>query len=47
MCGISEKKSVYGTSHIVSPEEIKNIYETHAARIIFGAGHDGILKISQ
>ena len=40
-------KSVYGTSHIVSLDEVKHIYEKGAKRIIIGSGHYGILKLSE
>ena len=39
-------KSVYGTSHIVSLDEARHIYEKGANRLIIGSGHNGILKLS-
>lgn len=39
-------KEVYGTSHIVSLEEARHIYGEGAKRLIIGAGHDGMLKLS-
>ena len=39
-------KAVYGTSHLVSLEEAKKIYEKGAKRIIIGAGQSGMLHLS-
>ncbi len=39
-------KSIYGTSHIVSTEEAKYIYEKGAKQIIIGTGQSGMVKIS-
>ena len=39
-------KSVYGTSHIVSLDEARHIYEKGTNRLIIGSGHNGILKLS-
>jgi hypothetical protein len=40
-------KEVYGTSHIVSKEEAKHVYEKGAQRIIIGGGQEGLLKLSE
>jgi len=39
-------KAVYGTSHIVSLDEAKHVYEKGADRLIVGAGQNGLLKLS-
>jgi len=39
-------KEIYGTSHIVSREEAKAIYEQGAARLIIGSGQNGMLRLS-
>lgn len=39
-------KSVYGTSHIVSSEEAKFIYEKGAEKIVIGNGYSGMLRLS-
>jgi hypothetical protein len=39
-------KSVYGTSHIVSLDEAKYIYEEKAERLVIGAGQQGMVKLS-
>ena len=39
-------KAVYGSSHTVSIDEARYIYEKGAERIIIGSGHYGILKLS-
>ena len=39
-------KAVYGTSHIVSKDEAKHVYDRNAEKIIVGTGHNGILKLS-
>jgi hypothetical protein len=40
-------KAKYGTSHKVSVEEAKYIYEEAAERLIVGTGHNGMLDLSQ
>jgi len=39
-------KMRYGTSHIVSLEEAKQIYSTGAELLIVGTGQNGLLKLS-
>jgi hypothetical protein len=39
-------KAVYGTSHIISLEEAKYIYQEGAERLIIGAGHQGMVNLS-
>ena len=39
-------KAVYGTSHIVSLDEAKYIYEEGAERVIMGTGQQGMVKLS-
>ena len=40
-------KSVYGTSHMISLEEAKYVYEKGAERIIVGSGQENNLTLSQ
>jgi hypothetical protein len=40
-------KQVYGTSHILSREEAKHIYQKGTERIIIGSGQYGALKLSK
>ena len=39
-------KAVYGTSHIVSLDEAKYIYEEGAKRLVIGAGQQGMVNLS-
>jgi hypothetical protein len=39
-------KAIYGTSHTVSLDEAKHIYETGAERLIIGAGQFGLVELS-
>lgn len=39
-------KAVFGTSHIVSLDEAKHIYEKDARKIIIGSGQSGMVKLS-
>ena len=39
-------KALYGTSHILSLEEAKFVYEKGAQRLIIGSGQDGNVKLS-
>ena len=39
-------KAVYGTSHIVSLDEARYIYEDGAERLVIGAGQQGLVKLS-
>ena len=39
-------KAVYGTSHKISLDEAKHIYEENARHLIVGAGHYGLVKLS-
>ena len=40
-------KAVFGTSHIVSLDEAKHIYEKGARKIIIGSGQSGMVKLSK
>jgi len=40
-------KAVYGTSHTVSREEARHIYEDGAKRLIIGSGQEGMVKLSE
>ena len=40
-------KAVYGTSHTVSLEEAKHIYQDGAKRLIIGSGQAGMLRLSE
>ena len=40
-------KEVYGTSHIISLEEAKHVYEKGAKRIIIGSGQSDMVKLSK
>jgi len=40
-------KKVYGTSHIVSLEEAKYVYERGAELLVIGTGHSGLLELSE
>ena len=40
-------KSVYGTSHIISLDEAKFIYEKGAKSLIIGTGQNGLVKLSK
>jgi hypothetical protein len=39
-------KQHYGTSHTVSLDEAKHIFDDGAERLIVGAGQNGVLKLS-
>lgn len=39
-------KTVYGTSHIISLEEAKYVYQDGAERLIIGAGQNGMVSLS-
>lgn len=39
-------KTIYGTSHIVSLDEAKHVYEKGAKRLILGAGQYGRVQLS-
>jgi hypothetical protein len=38
--------AVYGTSHTISLDEAKHVYEQGAERLIIGAGHYGMVHLS-
>ena len=40
-------KAVYGSSHIVSLEEIENLYDDGAEKLIVGSGQSGLVELSQ
>ena len=40
-------KAIYGTSHIISLDEAKFIYEKGAERLIIGTGQTGMVKLSE
>ena len=39
-------KAVYGTSHTVSLDEARHVYQEGAARLIVGAGQYGLVELS-
>ena len=39
-------KAIYGTSHVISLDEARHVYEEGAERLIVGAGHYGLVKLS-
>jgi hypothetical protein len=39
-------KAIYGTSHVISKEEAKYIFEERADRLIIGTGQTGMVKLS-
>jgi hypothetical protein len=39
-------KAVYGTSHTISLDEAKHVYQKGAERLIIGAGQDGNVELS-
>ena len=39
-------KAVFGTSHVVSLDEAKHVYQEGAERLVVGAGQAGMLKLS-
>lgn len=39
-------KAVYGTSHTISVDEAKHIYEEEAERLIIGTGQSGMVELS-
>ncbi len=39
-------KAIYGTSHVVSLDEAKHVYQKGAERLVVGAGQEGMLKLS-
>lgn len=39
-------KAVFGTSHIISLDEAKHIFEKGAERLIIGSGHNGNVTLS-
>ncbi len=40
-------KVLYGTSHKLSKDEVKYVYEKNIDRIIIGAGQYGMVKLSE
>jgi hypothetical protein len=39
-------KAVYGTSHKISVDEVKYVYEKGVKRILIGTGHNDMVKLS-
>ena len=39
-------KAIYGTSHILSLDEAKHVFEAGAKRLIIGSGQIGMVKLS-
>jgi hypothetical protein len=39
-------KAIYGTSHVISLDEARHIYETGAEKLIVGTGQSGMVKLS-
>ena len=40
-------KAVYGTSHVISLEEAKHVYQKGAERLIVGTGQSGLTQLSK
>lgn len=40
-------KAVYGTSHIISLDEAKHVYQKGAERLVVGAGQYGMVELSE
>jgi hypothetical protein len=40
-------KAIYGTSHVVSLEEAKYVYQKGAGRLIVGTGQSGLVELSE
>lgn len=40
-------KEIYGTSHILSLDEAKHIYEPEVQRLIIGTGQEGNVRLSE
>jgi hypothetical protein len=40
-------KAIYGTSHIISLEEVKYIYQSGSERLIIGTGYQGMVNLSK
>jgi hypothetical protein len=40
-------KAVYGTSHILSLEEARHVYQEGAERLIVGTGQTGLVQLSE
>lgn len=40
-------KAIYGTSHIISLDEVKYVYEDGTEKIVIGAGQLGMVKLSE
>ena len=40
-------KAIYGTSHIISLDEAKHIYEAGAKKLIIGSGQYGLVHLSE
>jgi hypothetical protein len=39
-------KAIYGTSHTISLDEAKHVYQAGAERLIIGSGQSGMVKLS-
>ena len=39
-------KAIYGTSHVVSPDEASHVYEEGVERLIVGTGQHGLVSLS-
>ena len=39
-------KAIYGTSHVISLDEARHVYEEGAERLIVGAGQGGLVELS-
>jgi hypothetical protein len=40
-------KAVFGTSHMISLEEAKDLYEKGAEQVVIGTGQSGMVKLSE
>jgi hypothetical protein len=43
----SLSKAVYGTSHVISLDEARHVYQKGASRIIVGTGQSGLTRLSE
>lgn len=39
-------KAIYGTSHVISLDEARDLYEENAERLIIGTGQNGMVSLS-
>jgi len=39
-------KAIYGTSHVISLDEARHVYQKGAERLVIGAGQQGLVELS-